>query len=80
VQALADWKAKNEPVIKEVNKWFGLGAIIYGVKKLLKWAIFGTLILAVIGVALFFFAPGALVVIRKVFGVATSFIGRIFKR
>lgn len=33
-QELADWQAKYEPVIKQVNKWFGLGAIIYGVKKL----------------------------------------------
>lgn len=31
---LADWQAKYEPVIKQVNKWFGVGAIIYGVKKL----------------------------------------------
>lgn len=71
-QELADWQAKYEPVIKEVNKWFGLGAIIYGVKKLARniFILLGVLAIAAAALyALSFAFPFVGLAFRWVIGV-----------
>ena len=72
------------PIVAQVNKWCGLGAFIYGVKRLMKclmWFLIGGGILAVIigGASMFgvpFLAPIAKLVI-KFFAAIVNFIFKI---
>ena len=74
-QDLADWQAKYEPVIKQVNKWFGLGAIIYGFQKLAKNILILGVILAVLAAALY-----GLSFAFPAIGLAFGFVRGLFSR
>lgn len=77
-QAMADWKKANEPVITQVNKYWGLGAFAYGAKVLARHLLILGLILGVAGVVLWFFAPGVIKVVATGFSIIAAFLKRIF--
>lgn len=54
INNLSNQAAKDREIAKRCNSWFGLGAIFYGVERLLKTGIIGILILAGVAIALIF--------------------------
>lgn len=65
-QALATWKKDNEDVVKQVNKYWGLGAFAYGFKVLFRHLFIAAIVLVVIGGLLWFFVPAAVPFIRMI--------------
>ena len=61
---------------KEVNSYWGLGAILYGIKVLLKHLFILGIIVAVLGATLYFLVPAAIPFIKMIL----SFFGMIFRK
>lgn len=78
-QAAVAWRNKYEPVIEQVNKYWGLGAFAYGAKVLARHLLILVAVLGVAALAVFvlsFFFP----VIGVFFKAAWALISRLFKR
>jgi hypothetical protein len=81
-KALASDNAKMKPVYDEVRKYWGLGAIFYGIKELVKHLLITIIVVGVllVGVAILsFFFPVVGVVFGFVVGVFRR-IGSVFQR
>lgn len=81
-KALAADNAKMKPVYDEVRKYWGLGAIMYGIKELVKHLFITIIVVAVLLVGIIvlsFFFPVVGVVFSLVIGVFRR-IGSVFQR
>jgi hypothetical protein len=82
-QELADYEAKTKPVIDQVNKWWGLGAFVYGAKVLSRHLFILAAVVAVIALALFalsFFFPAIGLAFGAVRGVLNKVVNIIKRR
>jgi len=70
-----------KPIIDKVNSYWGLGAFAYGFKLLAKHLFVLGIVLAIVGVILWFFAPAALAAVglafRAVKGVLSKVVGSV---
>ncbi len=78
-----DQNAKMKKVYDACTKWWGLGAILYGIGSLLKHVLIGIAFIVVVMILLMIFVPAAAPILRaigSVFGSIFSIIGSIFAR
>lgn len=73
VDKLAESQAKNQAIVDQVNWGFGLGAFIYGVKRILTFGFFGALALVAVAIALICIGGPA-------GGFVLRLVGGLFKR
>lgn len=66
--------AYMRPIVKQVNSWWGVGAIIYGFKRLAVHMLILTAVLIVLGILLMVFVPAAIPIIRLAFSTVVRFL------
>jgi hypothetical protein len=86
LQRSAKENAAMRPIVARVNKWWGIGGIVYGFVRLAKHLLILAAVVIALGVAvlvLSFFFPMIGVAFKAVgplFGAVTSRIGSLFRR